>query len=67
MTRLVRTVKPGGERFKLHTQDGTIEVYVRLETSSEVASAEKAGRHELMGARPVVSFEMPVSVHLERE
>ena len=67
MTRLVRTVRPQGERFMLHTTDGPIEVLIRLESGREVASAEKAGRTSGGEKRPVVSFEMPVSVHLERE
>ena len=67
MTRLVRTVKPQGERFKLHTQDGTIEVYIRLESGREVAIAGKAGRLQAGERRAVVSFDMPASVHLERE
>ena len=67
MTRLMRTVRPGGERFKLYTQDGLVEVYIRLETTQEVRIAEKAGRLVGTAPRPFVSFDMPASVHLERE
>ena len=55
MTRLVRTVRPAGERFRLNVENikvgDVIDVYIRLN-----------GR-----GRPVVSFDMPPSVHLERE
>ena len=68
MTRLVRTVRPSGERFRLYSSgDTAIEVFIRLESSREVVIAEKAGRSAGSDKRPIVSFDMPPSVHLERE
>ena len=70
MTRLVRTVKPAGERFRLRSyarEETVIEVFIRLESSREVVIAEKAGRPPGSDKRAIVSFDMPASVHLERE
>ena len=68
MTRLVRTVRPGGERFRLYmSSEAAIEVFIRLESSREVVIAEKAGRPANSDKRPIVSFDMPARVHLERE
>ena len=44
-----------------------IEIYIRLESRREVAIGEKAGRPVGRERRPIVSFDMPASVHLERE
>ena len=57
MGRLVRAVKPKGERFILHTRDGLIEIYVGLEPYHSAAG---------LALRPTVGFIMPDSVHMER-
>ena len=53
MGRLVRAIRAQGEHFILHTKDGPIKLFIKLEYYRE-------------HPRPSVSFDLPDSVHMER-